>query len=308
VLFALKLVVSTVLIVWIVRAEDVPEVLGALAGADPALVSLAFLTYASTYLIRALRWCLLLGAGGINAPIPFLIRSYLVSVFFSNFLPSTVGGDVVRVYDSWKIGATKTGALTVIFVDRFLGVVALLVFASGALLLSGAARSIVPFIMPLALVGTLVSVGGLWLIFDPPGVVLRWVTALRKGGGARLERWTEPLFNALATFQGQRRVAGLTLAHSLVFQAMIILHYLIIARALGIGIPAGDFFWIIPIAILVMMVPISINAIGLREHVFVFFFAAYAIPGSAALAFAWISYGIVLMLGVIGGILTAIRR
>jgi glycosyltransferase 2 family protein len=308
VVFGLKLVVSALLIAWILHAEDVTAVLGALRGADRGLVTAAFLVYAATYHIRARRWQLLLGANGVHAGIPFLIRSYLVSVFFSNFLPSTVGGDVVRVYDSWKAGTTKTAALTVIFVDRFLGVVALLVFAAGALLLSPTARSAAWFITPAVLLATAMAGLLLWLLFLPGRASMDVMERLRSIAGNRFSRLSEPLFAALQAFHGQHRVLAVTIIQSLVFQAMIVVHYLLIARALQIGIPAADFFWIIPTSILVMMLPVSINAIGVREHVFVYFFAAYAVSGSEAVAFAWLSYGVVLALGVIGGVLNMTRK
>jgi glycosyltransferase 2 family protein len=308
VLLGLKVVISALLITWIIRTEDVPAVLEALRGADRFLVAAAFAAYAATYYVRALRWQLLLGANGVRAGVPFLIRSYLVSVFFSNFLPSTVGGDVVRVYDSWKAGTTKTAALTVIFVDRFLGVVALLLFAAGALLLSAAARSAAWFVTPAVLLATAAALAGVWLLFLPGHAAVRWMERLRSFAGVRLRRVSEPLFTALQAFHDQRGVLALAMLHSLLFQAMIVVHYVLIARALGIGIPAADFFWIMPVSILVMMAPISINAIGVREHVFVYFFAAYAVAGSSAVAFAWISYGIVLVLGLIGGLVNAVRR
>jgi glycosyltransferase 2 family protein len=306
--FVLKLAVSTVLIVWILRTEEITAILGALRRADTALLLAAFLIYAATYYVRALRWQLLLEANQVGAGLPFLIRSYLTSVFFSNFLPSTVGGDVVRVYDSWKAGTTKTAALTVILVDRFLGVVALLLFAAAALLLSPAARAEAGFVAPAVAMGTAAVLLGLWVLFLPGRGAIRLMERLVAGAGGRLRRVVDPLYTALHAFHGQQRVLGLTTLHSLLFQAMIILHYVLIARALGIGIPAAHFFWIIPVAVLVMMLPVSINAIGIREHVFIFFFAVYGIGGSLAVAFAWASYGVVLVLGLIGGVIYVLRR
>jgi glycosyltransferase 2 family protein len=304
-IFAVKLIISALLIGWIVHTEDVPAVLESLTGADRVLAAGAFLVYSATYYVRALRWQLLLRAYDIVAGIPFLVRSYLVSVFFSNFLPSTVGGDVVRVYGSWKAGATKTGALTVIFVDRFLGVLALLLFAAAALLLAPTARAAVPLITPVVLLATAAALAAVWMLFVPGAAVLRLMARLRLLPGERLRRISDPLFAALRAFHGQRRVLAATTLHSVVLQAMIVVHYILIARALGIDVPILDFFWIMPVAILIMMAPISINAIGVREHVFVYFFAAYGVPGSEAVAFAWISYGIVLVLGVLGGALNA---
>lgn len=57
-----------------------------------------------------------------------------------------------------------------------------------------------------------------------------------------------------------------------------------------------------------MMLPVSANAIGLREGAFVFFFSSYGVSTERAGAFAWLAYGTVLLLGLVGGVVYALRR
>ena len=57
-----------------------------------------------------------------------------------------------------------------------------------------------------------------------------------------------------------------------------------------------------------MMLPISINGIGLRESVFVFFFSAFGVVKYQAIAFAWLAYGLVILQGLLGGIVYALRK
>ena len=66
--------------------------------------------------------------------------------------------------------------------------------------------------------------------------------------------------------------------------------------------PVGSMFIIIPVAIVVMMIPISINAIGIREVIFVAMFGAFGVNSADALAFAWMSFVLLTILGVIGGV------
>jgi hypothetical protein len=73
-------------------------------------------------------------------------------------------------------------------------------------------------------------------------------------------------------------------------------------------IPLVSFFLIIPLVTLLMMLPVSINAIGIRENAFIFFFATFGIFSPEAVAFAWIAYGLVLVQGVLGGIVYALRK
>jgi hypothetical protein len=95
---------------------------------------------------------------------------------------------------------------------------------------------------------------------------------------------------------------------SMLLQVNVIIHYYLIALALGLSLPFYSFFLIIPLATVIMMVPISVNAIGIRENVFAFFFAPFGILVPQAVAFAWLAYGMVLIQGVLGGIVYGLRR
>ena len=108
-------------------------------------------------------------------------------------------------------------------------------------------------------------------------------------------------------FSGRRDLLVRAFGLSLLLQLNVIVHFIIVSRALGIDIPVLAMFTVIPLSIFVTMLPVSINGIGLREGVFVFFFSTYGIDAVEAIAFAWIALGFVMLQGVIGGILFAAR-
>ena len=119
------------------------------------------------------------------------------------------------------------------------------------------------------------------------------------------------LAKVLRSFQAYRnaRLAVLrALALSVLLQVNVVMHFVVLARAVGIEVPVESMFLIIPVAVFIMMLPISINAIGVREAVFVFLFALYGIESVQALAFAWIAYSFTLLQGVLGGVVFALRR
>lgn len=126
----LKVGISAALIVWILRRVDLDAVGASMRQADSALLSLAFALFFLGYSITAVRWRLLLRAQGATAPLGFLVEPFIVvAVFFNNFLPSTVGGDAVRMMDSYRLRRIRAHAVSVVVVDCFLTIFALVTSA-----------------------------------------------------------------------------------------------------------------------------------------------------------------------------------
>lgn len=306
-LVATKLVVSCGLIALVLRGTDVGEVLGAIGRADMRLVLLSLCLFFVGYGITAGRWRTLLGTQRVEASLAVLIRSFMVAVFFNNLLPSTIGGDAIRVYDSWRLGCGKAEAVVVIFMDRFMGLLSLVLFASAGLALLPE----LPVDVPLAQAAALLGVGGvaviLWFMFSPPP------TPPSGQGGPFVavpfvERTLRRLREAVDSFRGKRGALGRALALSLLLQVNVVVAYYLMARSLDLPVPFLDYFLIIPAALLILMAPVSINGIGLREGAFVFFLGLYGVGKAEAVAFAWIAYGVLLVQGLLGGIVYAFRR
>jgi glycosyltransferase 2 family protein len=300
----IKLLVSGALLYWIFRDVALREIFAAMQSANWFLLGIAALLHLVGYVISAYRWRLLLKSQGTDASILFLVESYLVSGFFNNFLPSTIGGDTMRAYDTWRVSSSKSKAVAVIFVDRFLGVLVLMLFALVALLFANELTADIPLLG----LWTVLGFGGMllltWLIFAPPRQLTMRFSQAQWPFAHRVQRF----FGSFLVFQEQKQLLYQTLALSLLLQANVVFHYYLVAVAMDLPIPLVDFFLIIPLISVLMMIPISINAIGIRENAFILFFAPFAVSGAEAIAYAWIIYALLLLYGVIGGVLYAMRR
>ena len=98
--------------------------------ASPPWLLGALLLYVVNVLASTWRWHLLLDAQRVDVPRRSLLASFLVAMFFNNFLPSNIGGDVIRIRDTAKSAGSKTLATTVVLVDRGLGLMALVLVAA----------------------------------------------------------------------------------------------------------------------------------------------------------------------------------
>lgn len=300
-LFTVRAVVSGLLIAWILRDLAIGDILGAVRTADPILVALAFCIPPGGVLIASARWRILLAAQGVASHLTYLIESFMVGVFFSNLLPSTIGGDSYRAYDSWRLGTSKTASVVVMVVDRFLGIVALLFLALLALSLSPRAAELIPLPYVAMLAAMLVSLSLLWIVFS--STRFGFIASSRKG-----MRLLEPVVAAFAPFAGKTAALAKAFGLSVLLQVNVVFFYYVVAKAMGFAVPLVDFFLLVPAALLVMAIPISVNGIGLRESVFTYLLGMYGVGPARAVGFAWIAYSVVLVLGLVGGVVYALRK
>ncbi|MBD3305619.1 hypothetical protein GF339_04500, partial [candidate division KSB3 bacterium] len=116
------------------------------------------------------------------------------------------------------------------------------------------------------------------------------------------------IYDALCIYKRNRRVMLIAFLLALLLQINVIVHYYFIAYALELAVPLMYFFLIIPVVTVVLMVPIFINGIGGREAAYVFLLGVFGVTPSEAIAFSWIAFGMILVQGIAGGIVYALRR
>jgi len=288
-------------------------VIGAsLVSARLGWVAAAFGLHFVGLLISAMRWRLLLRALGAEASLPFLARSLLVGSFFNNFLPSTVGGDLMRARDTATHAGSHTGSLAIVLVERASGILVLGFFALAALLAGalegrGAAGAAVA---AAALLGGFFAFLGLMR----PRPIARARRLLEErltaAEGARSSRLLAGADRLLSTLAALAEAPGILRAISLLaflLQANVVLHFWCVARSLDLAVAPGAFLIIVPLATVLLLLPVSINGIGAREAVFAYLLGRHGVPLAQALAFSWIAYGTVLGQGILGGLVYALR-
>ncbi|AOY80058.1 MAG: flippase-like domain-containing protein [Moorea sp. SIO2B7] len=310
ILTIIKCGVSIALLSWALRKTNLPDIFLAVSSANIPLLMAAFVVYLASYYIRAHRWRVLLLAQNVKARIPYLYKSYMVSIFFSNFLPSTIGGDAVRAYDAWRLGTSKSVALATVFLDRFLGLLGLMLFGLGALFFSQKLIAQLPLLHLWVMLGTAAIMLLLSMIFIPSQKISSFISKIKLPFWHPIKNKVLNIIKAFLAFGNRKHALGMSMGLSLMVQISVIAHYYLIAKALDLPVPLLSFFVIIPLVSLIMVLPVSINAIGIRENAFVFFFGAYDynLGRPEAIAFAWLAYGIVIIQGLLGGIVYALRK
>jgi glycosyltransferase 2 family protein len=303
--------VSAALLYFVLRSIDLPAFWDRVKGMNPIWILLALVAYALTQSISVWRWNRLLRAQHIEVEPRRLTESIWVSMFFNNFLPSNIGGDVVRIADTAPAAGSKTLATTVILVDRAIGLTALLIIASSGALIASMLGVHVPGARWLWIASAAAAVAAIFviampqLVADALGHALHPVRALQKPW---LTERAQRLEDAVIRFRNAPAAIGGALAGALLVQITIVAFYLLTAEGLSVPLPMFLGAVLIPVSLVVQMAPISINGFGVREAVFAFFFRRYGLPPDAAVALSLVSTGMVMGLSLVGGLLFLRRR
>jgi hypothetical protein len=122
---------------------------------------------------------------------------------------------------------------------------------------------------------------------------------------ARSRGLFDRVLDALFAFRGRYGVLAKGFLLSFGIQALVVANALSMSAALHLKVPPVYYFFMVPLALFAMMAPVSINGVGVRESVWVFFLVPFGVATSTAVAFAWLDYGLILVQAVIGGLVYA---
>lgn len=216
-----------------------------------------------------------------------LVTFYFAGMFFNLFLPSLVGGDLVRGYIVYREAEKKEAAVVSVVVERLCGMGALLTIGFVAMLISYSVIALAPVAWALSvLMGVFLSV----IFFASRASLLR--LPLKVLSWFRLPRWAEAtarVYEAFRLYGGHRRAlfkAGLL---SFLLQSINILVYYLLARSLSLSVPIIYFFLFVPIITAVSMIPLTFSSLGVREGASLLLFTQVGVSGPAAitLSLAW---------------------
>jgi uncharacterized protein (TIRG00374 family) len=302
---ALKIAFSLALMGFLVARIPLALVWQALRSARPEWLGSAAALLLTSNLFGSYQWGCLLRAVDIRIPLWKVVAYYHVGLFFNNFLPANIGGDIARVADASRYGPTRAAAVSTVVLDRLIGTVAL---AGLALLTTLPAIDRFHLtLVYLAVVGFFaLSLGLLWAIFHPALLPLVERTLARIGLGA-LKPHLDDLAARLAGFRGQRRLFLRLIAVALVVQVSRIFVHVLVARALGLSVPLPYFFLFVPLLAVIVSLPISLNGIGVREGAGVVLFGLVGVSRAHAFSLQFTTYLVAVAVSLLGGLVFLVR-
>jgi len=304
IIFIVKLLISVGLLGYLLTRIDVERFIYTLASADFSYVALALLVYLLTQFVSAMRWTVLTRPLGIRTPYKELAVYYFIGMFFNLFAPSTVGGDVTRVYylsrdqnkDQKRTAESTVFAAVSVLMDRAIGMVALIWLGAVGILLFP------EYGVPPAIRALTLSLAAGFLI----GALL--MPLLRRVLPENAHPWVLKLRVILTSYSKGWGVIPQAITLSFVVHLVQAWMHVIMGLALHLSIPLSFCIIVYPLVGTFAALPISVNGFGLREGGYIFLLALIGISSEKGIAFGLLLFLIVALDSLIGGILFLLKK
>ena len=252
----------------------------------------------------AWRWRQLLAARGIDERLPWLNRAYFVSYTAGQVLPTAVGGDASRIYETSRRHPGRLGDLTaIVLLERALGGVATLTLAALGFALAIGTYDVGAYLwIELAFVAGTVVLAVVFFSRAARQPLRRFVPLLRR---VRLERPLRAFYEGVHAFRGHVGLMVAVLLVTLAVQAVRVLAIWMAGRAVGLQLSPRPYYVMGPLLFLVMLVPFTINGLAVREAFFVSFLTQLGIDKERALATGFLFFVVTIALSIPGALVLA---
>jgi uncharacterized membrane protein YbhN (UPF0104 family) len=295
---AVRIVASAVMLALLLPRIHLSSLLPAGRHGDTvAYLLLGLLTTFGGIILSAWRWQRVLSVFDAETRLPSLVNHYLAGQFVGNFLPSTIGGDVLRVSRLTTSSAVPgSSVFASVVIERLTGWIVLPLLTLAGLLLS-------PSLLGLGVASRLalaLSLGTLALL---AAVIAAAGSRRMAGRFAANEGWTRFIGAVHLGVDSLRRRPAATagiIGVATVYQLSPVLAAWFATRAVGLHLPMVALLAFTPVVAIAQVLPLSLNGLGIREGAFVLFLGPLGVSTGQAVAVGLILYALTLTVSLLG--------
>ena len=288
-----------VLLLYIMR-DKYPQILKAFASTNIMIFLLALGFFIAAIFVASIRMKLIIEAQEIPVTLKESVSLTFIGYFFNNFLPTSIGGDVVKAYYLSHKTDNKAGSYASVFVDRVIGLITMIFMAFIALFFvqEGVIDNTIKYIVYFITLGSILAI----VFMTNAGLAKKFsfLLSLVKP----VEKKLKKLYETIHKYQYKKALMLKSLGISFVSQILFFASLGVAAWSIGSRIPLRDLFIKMPIISMMSLLP-SINGLGLREGSTVALFGPLIGTDRAfAVSILWLL--ILLCISVMGGIIYAL--
>jgi len=293
----IRIIITAVLLTLIFRNIEFSNVKDTIFQANLKLLTLAIFFQLLSTLLAGYRWGRVMKKLNFGQKSEFYMRSYFKGSFFNQGLPTSIGGDAVRVLDVATKGHRKRDAFIGVFIDRILGL-------TGLLILNLVANFFLPGLLPdnLFLMINLIVLSGLlgFITF----IYIHKVKVLHKG---RLLTYILKVSEKLNEILHNIRSISFHLVVGVMIHLFSIINIYLVGKSVGLEYDLLTIAVIVPPVILLTLIPVSLAGWGIREGAMIGLFGLIGGVAANILSMS-ILYGIILIIASLPGLYTYLHR
>ena len=285
------------LLFWVMR-DDVRSMWQTVVSGDMRFIVVGLVLIMVNVSMLAYRFKIIFLGEDLKITMKEAFQLTVVGYFFNNFMPTAVGGDIIKAYYAAHGSDERIKAYASVFMDRFIGLYTFLVVAAIALAVD---RGRFHLDAVRTLVFILIAVGLAGFVIATNRRIARFVGQSFKGLKMfRLGEKLGALYNIVHDYRNRVGVVLRSFAISIFAQSIYFSVVYLFFLSLGREVSIGNIFLIMPVVTFVSMIP-SLGGLGVREGAFVALFASLTGKETAFAVSLMLLFGL-FMISVVGGV------
>lgn len=284
----LKVFVSAILLGVIFINLDKSEFITSISLMQRSYIPFIVILLILNYVVSSVRWkALIVQQNAQSVTLPFLTKLYFIGAFFNNFMPTSIGGDVYKIIKLGKKLNNNAAAFSATFMERFAGVLVLVLI------------SVISLIDILKIWGVLIFIG-FWLTL----ILGYFLIAFLSTKQTKIKK----VYDALNFYNKSYKVLAFAFFSSLVVQLLAIFTQYLVFKAIGITLPLTYALSVLPLITLAGFFVPSLNGVGVQDALYMQLFSVIGIPTTLSLSASVLYHIFRLGVSLIGGIFYAFDK
>ncbi len=293
----LRFGLSAGLLAYLFSKIDTTKTAEILKSSNVGFLAVAFLVFCTIFAVLLLRWLIFIRALGLKNPIGQVARYMFIGLFGNLFLPSSIGGDIIKIVGLCRNSDQKPKVVASVLLDRMSGyaglvVVATVTFIFGYYLINDTAVAV-----------TIAALAGVWLAV----MVVLFNEKLYSffcrifGAFPKVQQAFMKMHYDIALLQDKKGTFLKTIGLSCLAQIVLACVYFLTARALQQDIALIYFLIFVPLICVASSFP-SIGGLGVREAGAAFLLAKIGVASGVAVSISLINFLFMVIVGLVGGV------
>ncbi|HLF18305.1 MAG TPA: lysylphosphatidylglycerol synthase transmembrane domain-containing protein [Candidatus Omnitrophota bacterium] len=292
-----RLGLSGALLWYLFSKIDTAETFALLRAADAAVLLLGFIIFLSVNFILLYRWFVLIRAVDLSVSIWNVFRYFFIGLFGNLFLPSSIGGDLIKILGLCQHSSQKPKVVASVILDRLSGFAAIIVVATCSFLFGYKLIQDNSVLILIALMG-LGSLVAVAVLFNER---IYSFGCLIFNGLPKIKAKLMEVHYDLSLLKGKPQEAFKAMAIACFSQSVFIFSFYFISKALHQDIPLIYFLIFVPLICIASAFP-SIGGLGVREFGAAYLFAKVGVAQEIAVGMSLISFFFMVAVGLMGGV------